>query len=325
MDNLVSIIVPIYNGENSIRNCIESILNQTYQNIEIIVVDNNSNDKSAEIIRSYRNKKIRYLFEESPGVSFARNRGISNVSGVFVMFVDADDTLEKNIVEKYVNMMINNDNTQLIISDFNTNITNFNLTKRKINNNNDRIRTFELCLNDFRFQGFCWNKLFLVEIIQKNKIQFPTDTSILEDLYFCFSYISYIDNSTFINEKLYNYYQEDNSSAMFSFNFKSKVSALNVFEKIMQETKIKKSLTNREKKTVIFNTKSSLFLYALILYTNILKANKTIELEKDFLSIFRKNFLFFLFFSNIKIKYLISGTVVTLSPKLYKLILRGKI
>lgn len=93
----VSIIVPIYNGELYIKKCIESLLEQTLQNIEIILIDDGSTDNSKEIIDSYSklDKRIKSIFQKNSGPSTARNIGIKNATGEYITFVDADDWVNK--------------------------------------------------------------------------------------------------------------------------------------------------------------------------------------------------------------------------------------
>ena len=98
----ISIIVPVYNCEKYIGTCIESIQGQTYQNLEIILVNDGSKDGSGEICRSYvvHDARIQYIEQENQGVSAARNHGIKKATGTFVMFVDADDTITNDACEK---------------------------------------------------------------------------------------------------------------------------------------------------------------------------------------------------------------------------------
>ncbi|MAF13992.1 MAG: hypothetical protein CMI53_03820 [Parcubacteria group bacterium] len=92
MNNHVSVIVPVYNGASTLVRCLESLASQTYSNYEVIVVDNNSTDKSKDIINSYenRNKKFRYIFESKKSRGNARNTGIKNAKGEILLFTDAD-------------------------------------------------------------------------------------------------------------------------------------------------------------------------------------------------------------------------------------------
>lgn len=104
MLSLISIIVPVYNVEKYLRKCLDSIINQTYQNIEIILVDDGSKDASGQICDEYKEKdaRIRVIHKENGGLSSARNAGLEIAKGFFVMHVDSDDYLEKNAVELLV-------------------------------------------------------------------------------------------------------------------------------------------------------------------------------------------------------------------------------
>jgi glycosyltransferase involved in cell wall biosynthesis len=99
--SLVSIIIPMYNAEKYIRETLYSALDQTYKNIEIIVIDDGSTDKSSQIVSSIKDKRLKYKHQENSGVSSARNHGLSISKGKFINFLDSDDLLYKNaIVEK---------------------------------------------------------------------------------------------------------------------------------------------------------------------------------------------------------------------------------
>lgn len=102
MKQLISIIVPIYNAERYLSQCIESIANQTYQNLQIILVDDGSTDHSREIMGQYatEDNRIVCIHQANGGVSSARNAGLDVASGKYLTFCDADDWLESNYVEK---------------------------------------------------------------------------------------------------------------------------------------------------------------------------------------------------------------------------------
>ena len=111
MQKLVSIIVPMFNASNRIETCLNSILNQTYQNLEVVVVDDGSKDNSYNLVKRLAEKdnRIKLLIQENGGVSKARNTALDNISGDFVEFVDSDDTIEKDMVETMVNLLESND------------------------------------------------------------------------------------------------------------------------------------------------------------------------------------------------------------------------
>ena len=101
---LVSVIVPAYNAEGYIGHMLECILNQTYGNIQVIVVNDGSSDKTGELCEEYcrRDSRIEYYFQNNQGVSAARNYGIRHIKGKKVFFFDADDSCEKDLIEKCV-------------------------------------------------------------------------------------------------------------------------------------------------------------------------------------------------------------------------------
>lgn len=98
---MISVIIPVYNAAMYLRDCLESILNQSYKDLEIILVNDGSTDRSGEICWCYQNKynNIRVVYQENQGVSKARNQGINLARGEYISFIDADDWLEKNYYE----------------------------------------------------------------------------------------------------------------------------------------------------------------------------------------------------------------------------------
>lgn len=102
---MFSIVIPLYNKELSIESTIQSVLNQTYQNYEIIVVNDGSNDSSAKVVQSIRDTRVRMIHQENQGVSAARNRGITEANNDWIAFLDGDDLWEKNHLEEIVRMM----------------------------------------------------------------------------------------------------------------------------------------------------------------------------------------------------------------------------
>lgn len=98
----ISIIVPIYNEEENLRKCIESLINQTYKELEIILINDGSTDKSKEIIKSFKDKRIIAINKKNTGISDTRNIGIGKSTGDYIMFVDSDDYLELNCIERLI-------------------------------------------------------------------------------------------------------------------------------------------------------------------------------------------------------------------------------
>ena len=94
-NSIISVIIPVYNVEKYLSRCIESVLNQTYRNLEIIIVDDGSTDDSLNICRRYekKDKRIKVIHQDNGGLSSARNKGLMNSTGEYISFVDSDDWL----------------------------------------------------------------------------------------------------------------------------------------------------------------------------------------------------------------------------------------
>ena len=115
---LVSIIIPVYNSENFIDKAIESVLNQTYQNFEIIVIDDGSTDKTKEVIQSFQDKRILYEYQENSGPAAARNNGIKISNGELLAFLDSDDIWESHKLETQAKILLNNPNICMVYNHF---------------------------------------------------------------------------------------------------------------------------------------------------------------------------------------------------------------
>ena len=108
MKNKISVVVPIYNSENSLDVCLKSIVRQNYKNFEIILIDDGSTDKSQEICRQYQKEyqNVYYYYQLNSGVSAARNVGIDKATGDLIYFMDSDEALNYGIVDKVLIVMI---------------------------------------------------------------------------------------------------------------------------------------------------------------------------------------------------------------------------
>ena len=120
-EHLISIIVPVYNVENKIRRCLDCLVNQSYKNIEIILVNDGSTDDSGAICDRYAagDERVRVIHKKNGGVSSARNRGLDEASGLYIMFVDSDDYIEKNACEVMIDA-IEKYGVDLIVASYNT-------------------------------------------------------------------------------------------------------------------------------------------------------------------------------------------------------------
>ena len=173
----VSVIVPIYNTKEFLAKCLDSILQQTYPNIEIILVDNGSTDGSGSIAKEYAKKtsQIKYVYKEHGNISSARNLGLNYVEGQYVGFVDSDDWIEKSMYEKLVYAMENNE-ADLTVCSF-CKQTGEKVTvmqnEKQIEENvfqNEMAIKYAFIRDEYRaFCAYIWNKLFKAEIIEQEK------------------------------------------------------------------------------------------------------------------------------------------------------------
>lgn len=204
---MVSVIIPVYNAEKTLEKCINSILHQTYVNIEIILVNDGSTDNSLNICCKMRDcdSRIRIINKKNAGVSSARNIGIESATGEYCCFVDSDDWIEKDHVES---LMANIAGVDCVISGYikeaGTQRSECQLMPLKINLYDIK----EQAVGAMFWNGFihpCWNKLFRREILVNNKILFETEIHISEDSLFCLKYLSYCRSMRLISEMTYHY------------------------------------------------------------------------------------------------------------------------
>lgn len=202
MNELISVIIPVHNSSKYLSICLESILKQTYKNIEIIAVENGSTDNSLEILNKYKETiKIEVLKEA--GLSKARNKGIEISSGKYLVFIDSDDEVEDTFIEDlYKNLNINK--SDISICD----IKEIHEETNKIVLNNlyptNTIEKQEILNNLEKFNHGPCNKLFKKEIIEKYKIRFPKSLK-YEDVPFVLEYLVNSNKVSKVNQYLYIY------------------------------------------------------------------------------------------------------------------------
>ena len=210
----LSIIVPIYNSENTLERCLESILSQTYQNFELICVNDGSRDTSASILSRYSKKDSRILIinKANGGLSSARNAGIEIASGKFIGFVDADDYVEPNLFEVLVTQMTNLQcqlvgcGTNVIYEDWSALKGDDELSFKVKLGNKEKVSSGMMKKMDTHV----WNKIFLKKIIDRYNLRFPVGYW-YEDVPFVWSYVAVSETVSFTNQKLYNYIRSSNT------------------------------------------------------------------------------------------------------------------
>lgn len=228
MELKVSIIVPIYNSEKYMNKCIESILNQTLTEIEIILVNDGSTDNSGKIIDNYakKDKRIKVIHQENSGPSVARNKGINIAKGKYIGFVDSDDYIESTMYEELYNNA-NNRNTEVAMCSYNEkylyNETEY-VVKAKLDSGkvydkeeikHNVISTFSRNDN-YGFYSLC-NKLYLKEWLLKENLTIDTNRDHGEDWWFNINVFSKLRSFVYIDKALYNYVHSNNNSLMVKY------------------------------------------------------------------------------------------------------------
>lgn len=230
---LVSIIIPVYNVEKYLERCIESVINQTYKNIEIILVNDGSTDNSLSICKKYKEKDKRIILidQKNSGVSAARNAALKIAKGEYIQFTDSDDWLEKNMIEEMVYSSITND-SDIVICEYKNYYEKNNKFENTTFKDYTNITFKDLISDDTtNYGGFPWNKLIKRKFI-KNLYS--------EDIHFYENLIFFLENSedvkkySVIHKPLYNY-NINESSAIHSKKYNpKKISILNALIKIIE-------------------------------------------------------------------------------------------
>lgn len=213
---MISIIVPVYKSERTLGSCIESLLAQTYKEIEIICVVDGSPDRCGELCDEYAKKdnRVRVIKRENGGVSSARNRGIDEAAGEYLMFVDSDDTVEPDYCQKMFEEM-QHSGTELVICGFHHWYVGRDVEKKPkkkcVYETADYAEDF-LKLYQEGYLNMPWNKLFL----KKTAGSFDTSLSLGEDLLFNMDYLEKCTRISVIPEALYHYIQEEKGNTLSS-------------------------------------------------------------------------------------------------------------
>lgn len=219
---LVSIIVPIYKVEPYLRRCLDSIVNQTYTNLEIILVDDGSPDGCPQICDEYaaKDNRIVVIHKENGGLSDARNAGLDICKGEYISFVDSDDLLDLKAMEYMLNTGTDVDivisNVKMFINDeeiSNSNKTHCNSSSFKIIGSDDLL--LRLCKDGDAYLRSAWGKLFKKELFFN--IRFPKG-KLYEDMYVNYRLYYKAFKSTFISIPLYYYRQNRPGSIMYKTN-----------------------------------------------------------------------------------------------------------
>lgn len=210
----ISVIIPVYNVENYLKRCLDSVLAQTIQNFEVIIVDDGSTDNSKEICYRYsqRDKRIKVISCKNGGPSKARNVGLEHVRAPWVTFIDSDDYVTPKYLENFIKYNNNDPEIQVIQGYFTMGYnglednTLYPSTKYESYVAKEGERSLYIEKNNLLYNWAVWCKIFSTEIIRKNNLKFEESIWCGEDGLFWHNYLCFIKKIIYIEEQGYYYF-----------------------------------------------------------------------------------------------------------------------
>lgn len=212
----VSVVVPIYNVEKYLNKCIDTIVDQTYKNLEIILVDDGSKDNSGLLCDQWAEKdsRIKVIHKENGGLSSARNVGMENATGDYIMFEDSDDWLEPELIERSIEC-IQKDESDIVIfgyrkvDEMENDIGEFTFGK-KVLTREQLTKQLHTRILEMSF-GYAWNKLYNFQTIKDSGLRFDSTIIDREDLAFNMQLLSCVNKVNYLDFIGYNYLQRNTS------------------------------------------------------------------------------------------------------------------
>ncbi len=209
---IISVVVPIYNAEKYIRRCVDSILSQTYRNLEVILVDDGSTDETPELLDDYAGKddRVRVIHKENVGHAHSRNQGLLAATGEFITFMDCDDYMHPDFMEKMYGAICE-DGSDMACCSFNYVDESGNKLgwsepelKRNAVSSIDAQKDF---LTTYNIEGFSWNKLVRRSILTNNNLRYPENQKAFVDMFLWYRALSLCQRVSYVPDKIYDYYQ----------------------------------------------------------------------------------------------------------------------
>lgn len=237
---MISVIIPVYNVEKYIRQCVDSVLNQTINEIEILLIDDGSTDNSGIICDDYgkKEKNIKVFHKKNGGLSSARNFGINYASGEYISFIDSDDYILPQMLEKLLSMCINT-KSKIAACDY------YNVYDEKLEKVNETMKTYVYSSKEFfkkiltengRIEMCAVNKLYHKSIFASKNNRFP-EGKLFEDLGSTYKYIFSVDKIVYINKGYYCYRRARKGSITATWNNEREYDRIYMSENMVQYIK----------------------------------------------------------------------------------------
>lgn len=202
---IVSIIIPVYNAESYLEECLDSVLAQSYENLEIILVNDGSTDSSSTICTKYAAQDIRVKFytKNNGGVSSARNLALEHVTGDFITFIDSDDFISPYFVKELLSAIQNSDLSLCGYNRLKNKETISMILPQKCKMTREQLFEYTLCSN--YISGYLCTKMFRTSIVSKLHLRFNPALKVGEDMLWIIQYYNACQSGLYVNQPLYNY------------------------------------------------------------------------------------------------------------------------
>lgn len=221
----ISIIIPVYNASGTVGTIVRGVTSQTFQNFELILVDDGSTDTTLKVLRGLATKDKRIVIRsiKNGGPSAARNSGLAKARGKYVIFFDADDSITPNLLQ-VMHSAISKRDSDIAVAGWNVSIKKsqsivehykiINPTARHIAGRNNINRFTVKSIGDDGLMYNLWNKIYRLDIINQNSLKFREDLRFGEDLVFILHYLKHVNRLQIVSDAMY-CYQEDSDSSIF--------------------------------------------------------------------------------------------------------------
>ena len=289
--NLVSIIVPIYNVEKYLQRCIDSLCNQTYTNLEIILINDGSTDNSVQICESAAkaDKRIKILHQKNGGSSIARNNGMDYATGEFISFIDSDDHIEKETIGDILNLLLQNN---LDVVEFERD----DPSEKKLFDNRFNIETKEQAImRTIKTSSFqVWKRIYRTSLISDMRF---IPKIIHQDVFFVVDLLNRVDKIGYLNKPLYNYNRENISVIRSKYTLVKTKAGINATEYIKKNIPDTPKITEVKKRYIVNYYTGHFFS---------LCRNKDLDMDKKFRRKLRLSILKNVSLKNIGLRSLIT-------------------
>lgn len=291
---MISVIVPVYNVEKYLEQCIDSLLSQTYQNFEIILVDDGSTDSSGKICDIYEenNENIKVIHKKNEGLGFARNTGLLYATGEYVTFIDSDDYADKYLLEDLYNGILETDVDVCIggfkkVADSGQVLYEEKYDEQYFIHDNTTNKAFIKMLGSLpskhdSIRMSVWNVLYKLSIIKNNNIQFPSERELIsEDLIFDFFYYQHVKKCKILDNS--NYYYRSNPTSLTMSYKKDRFEKTLVFYQHLNKLMKNSSFSNE----AFIRFKKLIFIYVRMCIQQEKKKISNLKLKDSLLNIKR--------------------------------------